>query len=118
MAMFTSHHNHRGIAGVHINRGFLYLDSGELDCAAAEGGEAFAHGSEKSDYIIMARARTLECIVENAAADEQVGDAAHHQEAAEALARDAVSFAGHTQNRRLLARAHRWRGRRVAGGGA
>ncbi|MGA3018114.1 MAG: tetratricopeptide repeat protein [Bryobacteraceae bacterium] len=116
MAMFTSHHNHRGIAGVHINRGFLYLDSGELDCAAAEGGEAFAHGSEKSDYIIMARARTLECIVENAAADEQVGDAAHHQEAAEALARDAVSFAGHTQNRRLLARAHVWQGLTFAAG--
>ena len=37
--------------------------------------EAFVHGSEKSDYIVMARARTLQCIVENAAIEEQVGDA-------------------------------------------
>jgi len=110
MAIYERHHNHRGIAGVHINKGFLCLDAGDLECAVAEAAEAFRHGEEKSDYIVMARARTIQCIVENAALEEQVGDPAHHHETAEAFAHDAVAFAGHTQNRRLLARACVWQG--------
>ena len=110
MQIYARRQNHRGIAGVHINGGFLYLDSGDLERAALEAAEAFAHGSEKSDYIVMARARTLQCIVENAAIEEQVGDASLHHDAAETFARDAVRFAGQTQNRRLLARAHVWQG--------
>jgi len=110
MAIYTRHRNHRGIAGVHVNNGFLHLDSGDLECAAFEGAEAFRHGEEKRDYIVMARARTLQCIVENAALEEQVGDPARHHETAEAFARDAVVFAGQTQNRRLLARAYVWQG--------
>jgi tetratricopeptide (TPR) repeat protein len=116
MAIDCRHHNHRGIAGVYINRGFLHLDSGDLECAAGEAAEAFRHGEEKRDYIVMARARMLECIIENAALEEQVGDAARHREAAEAFARDAVHFAGHTQNKRLLARAHVWQGLTLAAG--
>ncbi|HLK67343.1 MAG TPA: tetratricopeptide repeat protein [Bryobacteraceae bacterium] len=110
LAIYEPRHNHRGIAGVHINRGYLCLDSGDLECAAVEAAEAFRHGEEKIDYIVMARARILECIVENAAFEEQLGDPAHHHETAEAFARDAVAFAGHTQNRRLLARAYTWQG--------
>ncbi len=108
--IYTRYRNHRGIAGVRINEGYLRLDSGDLECAAQDAAEAFAHGSGKSDYIVMARARTLQCIVENAAIEEQVGDPAQQREAAEAFARDAVSFAGHTENRRLLARALVWQG--------
>jgi tetratricopeptide (TPR) repeat protein len=110
MAIYERRHNHRGIAGIHINRGFLCLDSGDLECAASEAAEAFRHGEEKSDYIVMARARTIQCIVESAALEEQVGDPARHYETAEAFAHDAVAFAGHTQNRRLLARAYVWQG--------
>jgi tetratricopeptide (TPR) repeat protein len=108
--IYTRRQNHRGIAGVQINRGFLYLDAGDLERAALEAAAAFAHGNEKSDYIVMARARTLQCIVENAAMDEQVGDAALHHDAAEMFAREALACAGHTQNRRLLARAYVWQG--------
>ena len=114
MAIYEEHQYHRGIAGVQINRGYLHVDSGDLECAASEGAEAFRHGDEKRDYIIMARARTLQCIVENAALEEQVGDPLRHHEAAEVFARDAVDFAGHTQNRRLLARACVWQGLTLA----
>jgi tetratricopeptide (TPR) repeat protein len=110
MEIYVRRASQHGMAGVHINRGFLYLDAGDLERAALEASEAYAHGNEKSDHIVMARARTLQCIVENAAIEEQVGDAALHHEAAEMFARDAVSNAGRTQNRRLLARACVWQG--------
>jgi tetratricopeptide (TPR) repeat protein len=116
MAIYERHNNQRGIAGGNIIRGFLRLDDGDLECAAAEAGEAFRHGDAKRDYFVMARARTLQCIVEHAAVEEQVGDPIRHREAATAFARDAVSFASHTQNRRLLARASVWQGLTFASG--
>jgi tetratricopeptide (TPR) repeat protein len=110
MALYQRHASHRGIAGVHINSGLLYLDSGDLECASAEAAEAFRHGEQHRDYIVMARARTLECMVEYARLEEQIGDPERHFERAEALAHEAVEFASHTQNRRLLARATVWQG--------
>jgi hypothetical protein len=110
MAVYERFQNNRGIAGGRIIRGFLRLDGGDLESAAAEAAEAFRHGSEKHDYFVMARARTLQCMVENAALEEQVGDLRRHREAASVFARDAVTFAGRTQNRRLLARACVWQG--------
>ncbi len=110
MEIYQRRENHRGLAGVHINRGFLCLDSGDLECAALQAAQAFAQGTAISDPIVMARARTLQCIIENAAIEEQVGDASLHQETAELYARDAVACAGRTQNRRLMARALIWQG--------
>ena len=110
MEIYARYHNHRGIAGGHTIRGFLRLDAGELEDAAAEAAEAFRHGHEKRDYFMMARARTLQCVVENAAVEEQIGNPERHREAAAQFAADGVSFAGHTQNRRLLARALVWQG--------
>jgi tetratricopeptide (TPR) repeat protein len=115
--IYAPFQNHRGIAGVHINQGFLYLDSGDLELAASEAAEAFSHGSEKSDNIIMARARTLQCIVENAAVEEQIGDSLRHHEAAETFAREAVEFALQTENRRLVARAYVWQGLTLSASG-
>jgi len=48
--------------------------------------------------------------VENSAIEEQLGDALLHREAAGQFAGEAVEYAGHTQNRRLLARALIWQG--------
>ena len=116
MEIYACYHNHRGIAGGQIIRGFLRLDAGDLEDAAAEAAEAFRHGDEKRDYFMMARARTLQCIVENAAVEEQVGSPERHREAAGRFAAEAVNFAGHTQNRRLLARALVWQGLTLSGG--
>jgi tetratricopeptide (TPR) repeat protein len=109
-AIFDSFGNHRGIAGSHINIGLLHLDGGDLECASAEAAEAFYHGEEKHDFIVMARARTLQCMIENGRLEEQIGDPRQHFENAESYARDAVHFASQTQNRRLLARAYVWQG--------
>jgi hypothetical protein len=64
----------------------------------------------------MARARTLQCIVEMAAMEEQIGEPARHREAAAAFAREAVGFAGRTENRRVMARACVWQGLALAAG--
>ena len=112
-AIYESQDNHRGMGAVHILRGFLCLDSGELDSAGAEAAEAFRLGEPKTDYILMARARILQCVVENSKFDEQIEEASganRHAQLAHDFAREAVDFAKHTQNRRLLARAHVWQG--------
>ena len=108
--IYSQHENHRGMATIRITEGFLALDDGDLERAAAEAAAAFMEGSAKSDPIVMARARTLQCIVENARIEEQLGDPLQSREAAESLARDAVEFAARTENRRLLARALVWQG--------
>jgi len=108
--IYARANNRRGIAGVRITEGFLDLDAGDLERAEGDAAEAFAHGTAHSDAIVMARARTLQCIVENGAIEEQLGDPVRHREAAETFAREAVAFAGQTENRRLLARALVWQG--------
>ena len=108
-AIYKGQGNHRGMGAVHILRGFLCLDSGELDSAGSEAAEAFRHAEPKADYILMARARILQSIVENSKFDEQIEEtsgANQHAQLAHDFARDAVEFAKHTQNRRLLARAY------------
>jgi len=111
--IYQSQDNHRGMGAVHILRGFLCLDSGELDCAATEASYAFQLGEPKADYILMARARILQAVVENAKFDEQIEEASgtnRHAQLAQDFAREAVELAKHTQNRRLLARAYVWQG--------
>jgi hypothetical protein len=61
----------------------------------------------------MARARLLQCTIENAKLEEEIEGSAHswdHIQAARDYAREAVEAARHTQNQRLLARAYIWRG--------
>lgn len=115
--IYQSQGNHRGMGAVHVLRGFLCLDSGELDGAGSEAALAFGLGESKTDYILMARARILQCVVENAKFDEQIDEDSgthRHAQLAHDFAREAVDFARHTQNRRLLARAHVWQGMTLA----
>jgi tetratricopeptide (TPR) repeat protein len=112
-AIYRRCDNHRGRGAVHVIRGFLYFDSGELDSAFAEASEAHRAAQEKSDYILMARSRILQCIIESSRFEEQIEDnvdpSVHAQRACD-FAREALESARHTENRRLLARAYIWQG--------
>ena len=112
-AIYAFHPNHHGGATVHINRGYLHLDNGDFDLAEKEAESALALAKEKRDFIVMARSRLLQCMVENAKVEEEIGEGADaSRDAHRALdcARDAVEFAQSTENRRLLATAYVWRG--------
>jgi len=107
--VYACYDDHRGLGTVHVDRGLLYLDSGDLDAAAAQGATAYRLGEDKKDFILQARARILQSTVENARFDEQVEEKSELSQRAQValdFAREAVEFAKHTQNRRLQARAH------------
>jgi len=111
LTIYERHRNHRGIGSVHINYSYLQLDEGDLDRASAEAAEAYQHGEEKRDSILMARARILQCMIENARLEEQIDeDPDRRVHIAHDFAHDAVESAKQTQNRRLLARALVWEG--------
>jgi tetratricopeptide (TPR) repeat protein len=110
----------RGLGNVHIDRGYLHMDSGQLDLAEREAVLAYAVGAERKDHIILARARILQCMVAVAQLDEGIIDnesdsSQSAAQQAEDYAREAVEYARHTQNRRLLARAYIWHGLVLAG---
>jgi tetratricopeptide (TPR) repeat protein len=107
--IYTRYDDHRGLGTVHVDRGLLRLDGGDLDAAASEAGAAYRLGEDRKDYILEARARILQATVENAKFEEQIeekSDLSHRAQLACDFAREAVECAKHTQNRRLLARAY------------
>jgi tetratricopeptide (TPR) repeat protein len=110
--IYTVHSEHHGSGAVKVNCGYLHLDGGDLDLAAADADEAFELGRGKRDNILMARARLLQCVIENAKVEEgiETSDPSEHARSALEYVRDAVEFARHTENTRLLARCHIWSG--------
>ncbi|HYA18549.1 MAG TPA: tetratricopeptide repeat protein [Bryobacteraceae bacterium] len=108
--IYRIHSHHRGAGTVCVNRGHLHLDSGDLYRADDEARQAYALGEQKKDNILMARARLLECMVENTKLEEEIEDPAWVARLALEAAREAVELARHTENRRLLARALIWHG--------
>jgi len=108
--IYRIHSNHRGAGTVCVNRGHLHLDSGDLHKADDEARMAYKLGEEKNDYILMARARLLECMVENNKLEEEIEDPAWVAHLALEAAKEAVELARRTENRRLLARALIWHG--------
>ena len=111
--IYTELMQHHGAGTVRVNSGLLHLDGGDLELAAVEAESAFDLGREKSDHILMARARILQCMIENAKVEEEVERASPH--AALDFAREAVELGKHTENARLLARAYLWQGFTLAG---
>jgi|SRR5580700_1406728 tetratricopeptide (TPR) repeat protein len=107
--IYAQHHYYGGIASVLVSTGYLHLDSGNIELGAGEALKAYELAHDKNDHIHMARARTLQCIAENARVDEQLGedaDAAIHANHARTHAEEAVHWAELTQNRRLTAEAY------------
>jgi hypothetical protein len=100
----------RGISRVHVCWAYLHLDTGELDIAAEEAKKGYEAAESKQDFILMASARNIQCMVENARVEEEVEGWAGHAVSAQDYARDAVELAGHTQDRRLLATVYTWSG--------
>jgi tetratricopeptide (TPR) repeat protein len=111
--IYSLHHYYGGIASVLVSTGYLHLDSGNIELGAQEALKAYELAHDKNDHIHMARARTLQCMAENARVDEQLGedgDAAVHANNARLYAEDAVHWAELTQNRQLAAEAYVARG--------
>jgi tetratricopeptide (TPR) repeat protein len=54
--IYARYDDHRGLGTVHVDRGLLYLDSGDLDAAGGEGAAAYRLGEDKKDFILEARA--------------------------------------------------------------
>ena len=74
---------------------------------------AYKLGEEKQDYILMGRARILECMIENAKVEEEIGggaDPGSHARRALECSQEAIDLAKHTQHHLLLANAYLWQG--------
>ncbi len=108
--IYRIHSNHRGAGTVSVNRGHLHLDSGDLQGAEEEARQAYSLGEEKRDYILMARAKLLECMVDNTKLEEEIEDPAWVAHLALEAGREAVELSKRTENRRLQARAMIWHG--------
>jgi tetratricopeptide (TPR) repeat protein len=111
--IYEEYRNHHGLGSVHLNYGYLHLDNGDLEHADEEAKTAYRLGEEKGDHILMARARLLDCMIENARVEEEIGESGEpggHARLAQDCAQEAIELARHTQNRRLLADAYIWQG--------
>jgi hypothetical protein len=86
------------------------LEMGELDLAAEEAMAAYSAAESRLDFILMASARNLQCMVENARVEEEVEGWADHAVASHDYARESVELANYTQDRRLLASVYTWYG--------
>src|SRR5437868_13351606 len=73
-AIYQQYRNHHGLGSVHLNYGYLHLDNGDLELADTEAKAAFRLGEKKRDYILMARARLLQCMSGNTRVEEEIGD--------------------------------------------
>ena len=112
-AIYEQYENHHGLGSVKLNYAYLHLDNGDLEHAEAAANTAFRLGEEKRDHILMARARLLLCMIENARVEEGIGESTepgNHARLAQDCAHEAIELAKHTQNRRLLAHTHVWQG--------
>lgn len=99
-----------GLGSLLVNVGHIHLESGDIEQASAEAEQAFVFATERSNQILLARTRNLQSAIERARAEEQLGDPAIHSSRAIQLAEEAISYAKHTQNKRLQAESYIARG--------
>jgi tetratricopeptide (TPR) repeat protein len=112
-AIYQQRPNHHGAGTVYLNAAYIHLDGGDFQRAEAEAASAYELGEEKQDYILMGRARILECTIENSKVEEEIGEGADpgsHARRALECSQEAIDLAKHTQHHLLLANAHLWQG--------
>jgi len=112
-AIYEQYETHHGLGSVNVNYAYLHLDNGDLDRAETAAKTAFRLGEERRDHILMARARMVACMVENARVEEGIGESTEpgsHARLAQDYAHEALELAKHTENRRLLAHTYIWQG--------
>jgi tetratricopeptide (TPR) repeat protein len=112
-SIYQQRPNHHGLGTVYLNAAYIHLDSGDFQRAEEEVSSAFQAAEEKQDYILMVRARILQCMIENGKVEEEIGGAADpssHARRALEFSQQAIDLAKHTQHRLLLANAYLWQG--------
>jgi tetratricopeptide (TPR) repeat protein len=111
--IYSHHPNHHGIGTVQLNYAYALLDDGDYQGAEVKAKHAYQLAEEKQDYILMGRARIVQCMIENARVEEEISEGANpgsHARRAMEFIQEAVAFAKHTQNQRLLTNAYLWLG--------
>ncbi len=112
-AIYQQRPNRHGVGTVYLNAAYIHLDSGDFQRAEEEAASAFEVAEEKQDYILMGRARILQCMIENAKVEEEIGGGADPGSPARRAfeySQEAVDLAKHTQHHLLLANAYLWQG--------
>lgn len=111
--IYEHHPTHHGVGTVQLNYAYVLLDDGDYDGAERKARKAYELGEQKQDYILMGRARVVQCMIENARVEEEVSDGADpggHARRALEYVQGAVELAKHTQNQRLLTNSYLWLG--------
>src|SRR6202167_2646641 len=111
-AIYKQRPNHHGVGTVYLNAAFIHLDGGDFQQADDEATSAYEVADEKQDYILMGRARILQCMIENARVEEEVtggADPGSHARRGFEFSQEAIELAKHTQHHLLLANAYVWR---------
>jgi tetratricopeptide (TPR) repeat protein len=112
-AIYQERPNHHGLGTVYLNAAYIHLDGGDFQRAEEEAASAYEVAESKQDYILMVRARILQCMIENAKVEEEIGggaDPGSHARRAFEFSQEAIDLAKHTQHHLLLANAHLWQG--------
>lgn len=97
-AIYEQRPNHHGSGTVYLNAAYIHLDNGDFQRAEEESSSAYRLAGEKHDYILMGRARILQCMIENAKVEEEIGggtDPGHHARRALDYSQEAIELAKH-----------------------
>jgi tetratricopeptide (TPR) repeat protein len=110
-SIYKQYETHHGLGSVNLNYAYLHLDNGDLERAEYAAKAAYSLAEDKRDDILMARARMVRCMIENARVEEGIGESTgNHARLAQDYANEAVELAKRTENRRLLAHTYIWQG--------
>src|SRR6202165_1803499 len=112
-AIYHQRPNHHGLGTVYMNAAYIHLDGGDFQGAEEEAASAYEVAEQKQDYILMVRARILQCMIENAKVEEEIGGGSAPRSPARRafeFSQEAIDLAKHTQHHLLLANAYLWQG--------